>query len=131
MTSDLQHPERPLTSAYVHRILLVEDEKEIRRLMADALQAEGFAVFEAGSGEEALELLDRSATTIDMMIADVYMPGMNGAQLSLKVRQRTPRPTVLFISGRIGDLGTEHYLAKPFSMPELVARVPLLLKLEP
>jgi DNA-binding response OmpR family regulator len=113
----------------VHRILVVEDDRPVRRLMVRALQDEGFAVLEAESGTDALHLLEPPAPPVDLLIVDVYLPGMNGAEVAARVRGLFPRPPVLFISGRLGDLGSENYLAKPFSMAELVSRVRDLLRL--
>ena len=90
-------PVRDLTGH--ERILLVEDEDDVRAFSARALKATGYEVFEADSGEQALEVLDEIENRIDLMISDVVMPEMDGPALLLKVREHIPDLKVIFVSG--------------------------------
>jgi two-component system cell cycle sensor histidine kinase/response regulator CckA len=81
------------------RILIVEDEDSVRSFSARALRTTGYEVFEADSGEQALEILDDEEDRIDIMISDVVMPEMDGPALLTKVRKRLPGLKVIFVSG--------------------------------
>src|SRR5690606_22238245 len=79
------------------RILLVEDEDSVRSFSARALRTTGYEVFEADSGEQALEVLDDEEDNIDLMISDVVMPEMDGPALLTRVRERIPGLKVIFV----------------------------------
>ncbi|MDP1778474.1 MAG: response regulator, partial [Brevundimonas sp.] len=81
------------------RILFVEDEAAVRGIAARLLRQRGYEVIEAEDGEQALELAEQHAGTIDMMISDVIMPGLDGPALLKKARQYLGDAPVLFISG--------------------------------
>jgi len=81
------------------RILLVEDEESVRAFSARALKTTGYEVFEAGSGEEALEVLDEIDNKVDLVISDVVMPEMDGPTLLGHLRKRMPDVRVIFVSG--------------------------------
>lgn len=114
------------------KIMVVDDDHEIREVISVLLSNEDFDIIEAESGEEALKLL---AANIDLIILDVMMPGMSGYQVSRMIRERSNVP-ILFLTARTqnSDLvlgyssGGDDYLAKPFSYPELIARVKGLLR---
>lgn len=114
------------------KIMVVDDDHEIREVISVLLSNEDFDIIEAESGEEALKLL---AANIDLIILDVMMPGMSGYQVSRMIRDRSNVP-ILFLTARTqnSDLvlgyssGGDDYLAKPFSYPELIARVKGLLR---
>lgn len=114
------------------KIMIVDDDKEIREVISILLTNEDFAVVEAESGDEALRLLTAS---IDLVILDVMMPGISGYQVSRMIRESSNVP-ILFLTARTqsSDLvmgyssGGDDYLAKPFSYPELLARVKGLLR---
>ncbi len=110
------------------KILIAEDEKDIRNLLKLQLEMEGYTVFTVKDGMEALEFIQNE--TIDLAILDVMMPRLDGFNLLRKIRQTSNMP-VIFLTAR-GDemdkilglgLGADDYLAKPFSMAELLARV--------
>jgi two-component system cell cycle sensor histidine kinase/response regulator CckA len=110
------------------RVLLVEDEPMVRMVAARALTRNGYDVVSAESGEEALELLD--GQSIDLLISDVVMPGMDGPTFVAAARRRRPDIKVLFISGyaeeQIRDrveIGSAALLRKPFTVNELNAAV--------
>ncbi len=108
-------------------ILAVDDEALVLRLVRTMLEKSGFTVVTAASGPEALELLTR--TSVDLVIADLVMPEMDGTVLAEEVTRRRPGLPVLFISGypdRLKPLNAP-VLAKPFSLAALVDRVHSLL----
>jgi two-component system cell cycle sensor histidine kinase/response regulator CckA len=109
-------------------ILLVEDEESVRRFAAMALEAKGYRVLQAANGVEALKTLESSA--VALVITDVIMPDMGGVALARRLRERTPAPPILFMSGhaesalpRRDDAGDEATLQKPFSPFELASKV--------
>ncbi|CAG7603729.1 Heme response regulator HssR [Paenibacillus solanacearum] len=116
------------------KILLVDDDNYIRELMKASLHGEGFTLWEAENGREALALLERSPA--DLVILDVMMPLMDGWELCRELRRIYPELPMLMVTARTEtidkvkgfELGTDDYLVKPFDPPELVARVRALLK---
>jgi two-component system cell cycle sensor histidine kinase/response regulator CckA len=94
-------PKRPVARdlSGAGRILFVEDEDAVRGVAAKLLRARGYEVIEAASGEEALELAEQHAGTIDLMISDVVMPGMQGPDLLKQARGYLGAAPVMFISG--------------------------------
>ena len=113
------------------RILLVEDEDNVRAFSARALRATGYEVFEADSGEEALFVLDDIGGQIDLMVSDVVMPEMDGPALLVKVREKLPNLKVIFVSGYaeesvrqdIADDRSVEFLAKPYSLDQINSKV--------
>ena len=109
-------------------ILLVEDDAAVRRLLEAALAEDGYTIESAGDADGALAVLDRRP--VDLLVADVVMPGKSGRVLADEVTARSPRTKVLFISGYAGDAlvargVSEDYafLSKPFDVEELVIKV--------
>ena len=114
-------------------ILLVDDDGDVRAVAAAMLREAGHAVIEAGSGGAALECLERDTGDIELMIADIVMPGMNGFELAHAARLGRPDLPVLFVTGYAGlaappdePLSAE-VLRKPFRAAELAARVAAVL----
>ncbi len=113
------------------RILLVEDEDNVRVFSARALRTTGYEVFEAESGEVALEILEDENYQIDLMISDVVMPEMDGPTLLTKVRERMPDLKVIFVSGYaeenvrqdIADNQSVEFLPKPYSLDQINSKV--------
>ena len=113
------------------RILFVEDEAAVRGIAARLLRQRGYEVIEAEDGEQALELAEEHAGTIDMMISDVIMPGLDGPALLKKARQYLGDAPVLFISGYaesdFSDLLQDEvgvsFLPKPLDIKTLAERV--------
>ncbi len=109
-------------------ILVAEDEKDIRNLLKLQLEQEGYTVFAAKDGIEALEMMQKN--NIALAILDVMMPRLDGFNLLRKIRE-TSRIPVIFLTARGDDMdkilglgiGADDYLVKPFSIAELVARV--------
>jgi two-component system, cell cycle sensor histidine kinase and response regulator CckA len=107
-------------------ILLVEDEPAVRQLFAQALTRAGYAVFEARNGQEAMKLFDQHGDTIDLLLTDMRMPYMTGAELAHHLRGRRRSLKLLCISGYPGQLDAElatDFLAKPFSRDDLLKKV--------
>ena len=113
------------------RILLVEDEDSVRAFSARALRTTGYEVFEADSGDEALDVLDELDYKIDLMISDVVMPEMDGPTLLTRVRERMPNLKVIFVSGYaeenvrqdIADNKSVEFLPKPYSLDQINSKV--------
>ena len=113
----------------MHRVAVVDDEKNIRNLIRLALEDDGFAAVEYPNGEEAWKGLSEKMT--DIIILDIMMPRMNGLELCRKIRKLSPAVPIIFLSSRdeeydrvIGlESGADDYVCKPFSMMELTARV--------
>jgi CheY-like chemotaxis protein len=107
-------------------ILLVEDEPAVRQLFAHALTRAGYVVHEARNGQEAMKLFDQHADTIDMLLTDMRMPYMGGAELAHQLRARRRSLKLLCISGYPGNLDADlatDFLAKPFSRDDLLRKV--------
>jgi two-component system cell cycle sensor histidine kinase/response regulator CckA len=125
----VRQPARDLSG--VGRILFVEDEDAVRGVAARLLRARGYEVIEACDGEEALELCIQHAGSIDLLISDVIMPGMDGPTLLKKARIHLGDAPVMFISGyaeaEFSDLleGEEgvSFLPKPIDIKTLAERV--------
>jgi two-component system cell cycle sensor histidine kinase/response regulator CckA len=126
-------PKRPVARdlSGAGRILFVEDEDAVRGVAAKLLRARGYEVIEAASGEEALELAEIHAGTIDLMISDVVMPGMQGPELLKQARIYLGSAPVMFISGyaesEFSDLlegeTNVSFLPKPIDIKTLAERV--------
>jgi two-component system, cell cycle sensor histidine kinase and response regulator CckA len=129
----VQAPKRPVARdlSGAGRILFVEDEDAVRGVAAKLLRARGYEVIEAASGEEALELAQAHAGTIDLMISDVVMPGMQGPDLLKQARAYLGAAPVMFISGyaesEFSDLlegeANVSFLPKPIDIKTLAERV--------
>lgn len=110
------------------KILIVDDDKEIRRLIEIYLRNEGYETLMAADGVEALDMLKRE--TVDLMILDVMMPRMDGIDACIKAREQHAMP-IIMLSAKSEDMdkilglssGADDYLPKPFNPLELVARV--------
>ena len=109
-------------------LLVVDDEKEVRELMAQVLCQEGYNVLQADGAAEALRLA--SAATIHLLLTDFSMPGTDGLKLTRWFRALCPKAPVLMVSGslaamdgRAADLDYFQILEKPFAIGELVSKV--------
>ena len=113
----------PPTEPTAHIILVVDDEEEVREILAEALEDFGYAVVTAASGEEALPVL-HNGRNIEMVITDVRMPGMSGLELAEEIRHRWPGVKVVLISGYfLPQAVQQRFLKKPFHMKELASIV--------
>lgn len=109
------------------RVLVVDDERPIRRFLRTSLTAHGYTVFEAADGPEALAaVVDQRP---DLVILDLGLPGMAGVQVTRRLREWSQLP-IIILSVRDGeedkiaalDAGADDYLTKPFGIGELLAR---------
>ncbi len=115
------------------RVLVVDDEKQIRRVLTAYLEADGFAVDEAGSGAEALEIAERTHPTL--ILLDVGLPDVDGMEVLRRLRV-TSEVYVILVTARSDELdklvgltiGADDYITKPFSPREVVARVNTVLR---
>ena len=116
------------------KILIVDDESRMRKLLCDFLQREGYQILEASDGLQAMDLFYKNKD-IDLIILDVMMPHMDGWQVCKEIREYSKVPIVM-LTARTDErselkgfeLGVDEYIAKPFSPKILVARVGALLK---
>ena len=120
----------------VKKVLVVEDEPDIRKLVRYNLAQERFKVVEAEDGERALRAIQRERP--DLIILDLMLPGLSGLELCRTLRERaeTARLPILMLTAKAGEadrvvgleMGADDYLTKPFSPRELVARVKAILR---
>jgi two-component system, OmpR family, response regulator len=115
------------------RILVVEDDPDIRGMVAAVLDRAGFQTFRAGSAETARTVVDSEAP--DLIVLDLLMPGESGLEFARRLRSTHQTPIIMLTAlGEVADrlrgfaLGADDYLPKPFSAQELVARVEAVLK---
>ena len=118
----------------VQKILVVDDEARMRKLVSDFLVREGYEVLEAANGEEAMDLFYADKEIV-LIILDVMMPRMDGWQVLREIRESSQVP-VIMLTARTDerdelkgfDLGVDEYVTKPFSPRTLVARVNAILR---
>jgi len=115
------------------RVLIVEDEPDIRRLLRAYLENEGFAVDETNNGQRALTMA--SENTYDLVILDIMIPEIDGWSVCQKIRKHSTVPIIMVTAkgtepNRIMglELGADDYLVKPFSPKELIARIKALFR---
>ncbi len=112
-------------------VLLVEDDAALRRLARIMLVSYGYKVLDAANGAEALQLFAEHASSIELLVTDIVMPGMSGLDLADQVIARKPEIRVLLTSGYVADhetrnrfLGPEFsFLPKPFTVLSLALKV--------
>lgn len=111
------------------RILVVEDERDLNRVISKRLESEGYSVDRCFDGEEALDFID--VGEFDAIIMDIMMPRINGIEVLKQMRSRNNTTPVLLLTARDGigdrvnglDAGADDYLIKPFAFEELLARI--------
>lgn len=118
------------------RILIVDDERQIVRMLRASLQSSGYEVVSASNGLEALQQFQSERP--DLVITDLAMPEMNGLELTQAIRRVSQLPIIVLsvrdadtMKVRALDEGADDYLTKPFSMPELLARARVALRRSP
>jgi DNA-binding response OmpR family regulator len=117
-----------------HTVLIVEDDPDLRGVLGRGLREEGFEVETVGSGREALDRIDRVAP--DVLVIDIGLPDTDGRDLCQALRARGVHTPVLFLTARDAlvdrvagfDAGGDDYVAKPFALVELVARLQALIR---
>ncbi|HPB16979.1 MAG: response regulator transcription factor [Clostridia bacterium] len=115
-------------------ILIVEDDKNLRRLIGTVLKQNGFNVLSANDGEQALDILD--STKADLIICDIMMPNMDGYELTRSLREANYNMPILMITAkdtmedkRKGFVsGTDDYMVKPINIDEMLLRINALLR---
>jgi len=131
-----QPPFPPPVPSTSRTILIVEDYKELRRLIGDILKGAGYQVSEAANGEEGLSRLREQSEDITVVITDLAMPGMDGHAFAQQIRQARPDITIIFMSANL-DLFLEHVgawaagiglLRKPFTDEQLIGCIRNALK---
>ena len=113
------------------RVLLVEDEDGVRSFAMRALQRQGYEVFEAVSGVDALEVMEREGGRVDIVVSDVIMPEMDGPTMFKELRKTHPDLKIIFVSGYpddafkngLGEHDTFAFLPKPFTLSQLAEKV--------
>jgi two-component system cell cycle sensor histidine kinase/response regulator CckA len=109
-------------------ILIAENEAGVRKLLAETLRRAGYRVLSAAGGQAAISLAGREAGPIDLLITDIVMERVGGADLYASLKAERPELPVLFISGYMSREPVEGaFLKKPFTPDELVAKVRELL----
>ena len=123
-----------INSAGQTKILVVDDEPRMRKLVRDFLSKDGYLVLEAGDGEEALEMFLKMKD-ISLIIMDVMMPKMNGYEAAEEIRKLSEVPIIMLTAKseekdelKGFSLGVDEYITKPFSPRVLVARVSAILR---
>lgn len=116
------------------KILVVEDNKNLRKLMVTYLKKNNYEPLEAEDGEQALDIIDKNH--IDLIITDIMMPNMDGFELTRELRDANYMLPILFVTAKesIDDkkkgflIGADDYMVKPVDMDEMVLRVGVLLR---
>lgn len=116
------------------RILVADDEDNLRTMLAAALKFEGYEVYQAADGRESLRALKEHRP--DLVVLDVMMPELDGFGVVKRMREAGDRTPVIFLTARDSSadavqglgLGADDYLAKPFALEELVARVEAVMR---
>jgi two-component system response regulator RegX3 len=120
--------------SHKQRILIIEDEKAIRTGLVDVFVYHGFSVDSATEGPEGLQ---KALTgTFDMILLDIMLPGMNGFDICNRIREQDKHQPIIMLTAKTSDedivhgltLGADDYVAKPFSVAQLVLRVEAVLR---
>lgn len=119
------------------RLLIVEDETDLRNILKKRLEKENYSVDACEDGLEAMDYIDM--TSYDGVILDIMVPGKDGLEILKEVRQRGDDTPILMLTARDGiedrvkglDLGADDYLVKPFAFDELLARIRVMMRRKP
>ena len=115
-------------------ILVVEDDENLRKLITAVLRQNRYNTIQAGDGIEAMKQMEE--VHIDLVVSDIMMPGMEGTEVASNMRDREDYTPVLLLTAKAEtedrieglNMGADDYLAKPFAMGELVARVKAMVR---
>ena len=110
-------------------VMVVEDHPGLRELLVSVLRSDGYDVLEAASGDTALLAVEQASFSLGLLIIDLVLPGMSGAELLMRLRQSDPDLRALLISGNPATAVAPEaeYLQKPFAVEEFRARVRALM----
>ena len=119
------------------RLLIVEDEENLREILKKRLKGEHYSVDSCGDGIEAMEYMDM--VEYDGIILDIMLPGKDGLEILKEIRERGNQTPVLMLTARDAiedrvkglDLGADDYMVKPFAFEELVARIRVMMRRKP
>ena len=117
-----------------HKILIADDEQDILNMLSSFFESQGYLVYKAENGGQVMDLLSHNP---DIILLDIGLPDIEGTEIVLRIRDYISRP-ILFITARDTDsdkikgfgVGADDYIVKPFSLPELAARVSAHLRRE-
>ena len=120
-----------MSTAATKTILVVEDKGPVRSVLFEILENLGYTVLQAPDGEQALSLAEDHDGAIDLLLVDIVMPGLQGNEVAERLRATRPQTRVLFMSGYTKKTTAQNlitksgagFLAKPFSLPELKAKL--------
>lgn len=126
-----EHGKAELAARGSETVLLVEDEKAVRKASAEFLKLQGYSVLEAKDGLDALAVVKAHAAPIDLVVTDVVMPNMSGGQLATELHKLRPQTRLLFVSGYAGQTVLKHkvldletnFLQKPYSLKQLSEKI--------
>ena len=118
------------------RILVVDDEEDLREILRFNLEAEGFEVETAASAEEALDLIAHHSSLITLILLDVMMDRMSGFEMAQRMREEGDNTPIIFLTARDAHddqlqgfgVGADDYITKPFSFDTVLARVRAVLR---
>jgi CheY-like chemotaxis protein len=124
-------PDSSLPGRAGRGILVVEDEEFVREAASEILESCGYQVFKACSFEDAVQTFQRNSEDVELVVADIIIPGRNGRELVKVLRELSPGLKVLYISGYSENAvarqaaldGNSHYVAKPFSLGSLLKAI--------
>ena len=116
-----------------NKILVVEDEEKILEVVTSLMEKQGYEVYQAEKGMEALEIFNNNE--ISLIILDLMLPDISGEDICMKIREKSRVP-IIMLTAKIDevnllrglDIGADDYITKPFSLKELVARVKVILR---
>jgi len=124
-------PRRPATLSGTETILLVEDDQRVRALLRDLLSLRGYTIIDAEDAQEGLLKLNQARATIDLLLTDIVMPGMNGREMAEQALQIKPHLKIIFTSGYTEDeclrrqvlQHNAHFLQKPYVPQKLLEKL--------
>lgn len=133
----IEGPFRLYYNKDIMRLLVVEDEKDLREILKKRLTREHYSVDACGDGLEAMDYI--AMTDYDGLILDIMLPGKDGLSILKEIREKGNDTPVLMLTARDGiedrvkglDLGADDYLVKPFAFDELLARVRVMMRRKP
>lgn len=120
----------------MNHILIIEDEEPIRGFIEINLMRYGYRVLQAGSAEDGIDLVKKAQPTVDIVLLDVMLPGMNGFEACKEIRNWNPSIGIIMLTAKVQEMdkvhglmnGADDYIPKPFSPNELIARIEALLR---